>query len=85
MIACAAGGLLLGAQQPGDVVAAHRRMVEPGANGAHRVQEQAPAAGLRGFGVVGVGRQGVGEPAGDIGRQLHHDLLVARRGVVGRS
>ncbi len=77
------GGALLGPQQPGDVVAVHRRMVEPRAHGAHGVEEQAPAAGLRGFRIVGVGRQGVGESAGDIGRQLHHDLLVAGRGVGG--
>ena len=33
------GGALIGAQQPGDVVAAHIWMVEPGAHGLHGVQE----------------------------------------------
>ena len=71
------GGVLVGTQQPGDLVAAHGRVGEPGAHGPHGVQEQATAAGLPRLRIVGAGRQGVGEPPGDLRGQFHHHLLMA--------
>ena len=82
VIACAAAARWSGAQQPPDVLAVHRRMVEPHAHGAHRVHEQSPAARLFRLRVVGLGRQARVESSRDLCGQVHHDLLMPGRGVI---